>query len=50
MESADKKGRTFLGTAPKRFDTSLLFYLPDFRETPAEVRVDWRSLLGLLAL
>ena len=40
----------FLGTAPKSFDTSLLSFLPDFRETPAEVRVDWRSLLGLLAL
>ena len=26
MESADKKVRTFLGTAPKSFNTSLLFY------------------------
>ena len=33
MESAEKKVRIFLGTAPKLFDTSLLFYLPDFRET-----------------
>ena len=28
-----KKYAFFLGTAPKLFDTSLLFYLPDFRET-----------------
>ena len=33
MESAEKKVRIFLGTARKLFDTSLLFYLPDFRET-----------------